>query len=116
MFCLLIAVIARLRRSFGIISRNSRFRGINSRLGLQKFPVRLLREFGRKRLILLAVLGTKLALSEENAKIPGFTGKTGNGVVRKCAAVRRRSTWPAGGGRRSPRSIARGRAGLLRRA
>src|SRR5205807_10506109 len=29
--------------------------------------------------------------------------------------VRPRNTWPAGGGRRSPRSIARGRAGLLRR-
>src|SRR5215472_10057572 len=75
MFCLLIAFIARLRRGFGIISRNSRFRGINSRLGLQKFPVRLLREFGRKRLILLAVLGTKSALSEENAKNSQFYGK-----------------------------------------
>ena len=47
---------------FAVNSRNSWFNGFNSRLGLQKFPFNLLREFARKSLIGLVVCNAKTAL------------------------------------------------------
>src|SRR6516165_122872 len=60
--CLLLAFLRQLdmlRRSIVGNSRNSRFGRFNSRFGRQKFPIGLLREFARKGLIWLAILGRK---------------------------------------------------------
>jgi hypothetical protein len=85
MFTLLIAflcgAIAELYEGFGIFSRNSRFGGINSRLGLHKFPFRRLREFGCKPLISLAGFGKNGCSLGTIGEFPGTTGKTGKAAA-----------------------------------
>src|SRR5215471_8729693 len=62
-------------RSFASNSRNSRFAAFNSRLGVNKFPFSRQREFAGKRLIYLAVVDIKTALSGSNRKNSRFHGK-----------------------------------------
>jgi hypothetical protein len=61
-----------------VVADNSRFATFNSRLGLQKFPFTLLREFGRKILIFLWVFGSGTALFENNRKNSRYHGNCGN--------------------------------------
>jgi hypothetical protein len=56
-------------------SRNSRFGGFNSRLGVNKFPFGRQRELAGKRLIYLAVFDAKTALLEHNREKSRFDGK-----------------------------------------
>jgi hypothetical protein len=78
MFFLLIAFIARLCRGFGIFSRNSRFRGINSRLGRYKFPVRMATGIWSQATELPSVFGSEIAtIRAESKKFPVLREKPG---------------------------------------
>jgi hypothetical protein len=57
------------------ISRYSRFRGFNSRLGRQKFPLRVLREFAGKSLMCLIAFAAKTAVLWGKVKNSRLNGK-----------------------------------------
>ena len=62
-----------------LISRNSRLRGINSRLGLKKFPSRMATGIGLQVIGLACVFRSRMGGGiGKIAKIPGSTGITGN--------------------------------------
>src|SRR5713101_7939175 len=82
---------------------NSRFDVFNSRLGRREFPVRTAREFAGKGLICFAILSTKRRLNGANRRNSRFNGKNRECVVAELR-VTPRSTSPAGGGGRWPRS------------
>jgi hypothetical protein len=56
------------------ISRYSRFRGFNSRLGWQKFPIRVLWKFAGKSLICLIVFARKTAVFRGKVKNSRLNG------------------------------------------
>jgi hypothetical protein len=58
-------------------SRNSRLGEFNSRLGLPKFPIRVLREFARNRLIWLVIFQRKGASMAKIEKFPAQREKPG---------------------------------------
>jgi hypothetical protein len=97
MFFLLIAFIARLCRGFGIFSRNSRFRGINSRLGRYKFPVRMATGIWSQATELPSVFGSEIAaMRAESKKFPVLREKPGMGGA--VLPVTPRSTSPGARG------------------
>src|ERR1700746_2916980 len=105
MLFLLFAFIARLCRGFAINSRNSRLRGINSRLGLHIFPVRVATGIWSQVFEFVSFLCGEMAVWRREPK--NFPAQRKS---RECGSteprLRPRSTWPAGGGRRLLRSIA----------
>jgi len=82
MFSLLISFIVRLRRGFASNSRNSRFGGINSRLGPQKFPIGVATVICSQAFEFASVLLGEMAVwRRESKKFPAQREKPG---MRPC--------------------------------
>jgi hypothetical protein len=93
MFSLLIVflcgAIAALCEGFGIFSRNSRLRGIKSRLGLRKFPFRAATGIWPQGFELVKLFGGQIAaVRAESKKIPLLREKPGMRRRKSRASLR----------------------------